>query len=81
MVSGYEEEGKYLMGDKRKQKADICQNYKRNIPLVSLLLWHKMVAVHCFVWPLALRLWSDRQADRQAGSQMKDFLKFNISTL
>ena len=32
--------------------------------LVSLLLWHKMVAMHRFVWPLALRLPS---ASRQAG--------------
>ena len=32
------------------------QNPKRYIPLVSLLLWCEMVAVHCFVWPPALRL-------------------------
>ena len=25
---------------------------------VSLLLWHKMAPVHCFIWPLALQLWS-----------------------
>ena len=29
-----------------------------------LLLWHKMVTVHRFVWPLALQLWSVRQAVR-----------------
>ena len=29
---------------------------------MSLLLWRKMVAVHYFVWPLGLQLWSVRQA-------------------
>ena len=29
---------------------------------MSLLLWYKMVAVCCFIWPLALRLWSVSQA-------------------
>ena len=33
-----------------------------HIPPMSLLLWHKMVAVRCFVWSLSLRLWSGRQA-------------------
>ena len=54
-----------LIEDKRKdkaQRAHTCQNPKRHIPLASLLLWHKMVAVHCFVWPLGLRLWSIRQS-------------------
>ena len=41
-----------------------CKTYysKRDIPLVSLLLWRKMVAMHCFVWSPALQLWSGRQA-------------------
>ena len=54
-----------LIEDKRKDKeqtAHTRRNPKRHIPLVSLLLWHKMVAVHCFVWPLGLRLWSVSQA-------------------
>ena len=37
--------------------------------MVSLLLWHKTVAVRCFVWPPAMQLWSGRQeeqAQRQA---------------
>ena len=46
-----------LIEDKRKDKAQRVhtrRNPKRYIPLVSLSLWHKMVAVHCFVWPLGL---------------------------
>ena len=47
--------------DERRDKAQRTytgRNPKRHIPLVSLLLWRKMVAVHCFIWPVALRLWS-----------------------
>ena len=50
-----------LIKDKRKDKAHrahTCQNPKRHIPPVNLLLWHKMVTVRCFVWALGLRLWS-----------------------
>ena len=39
---------------------------KKHITLVSLLLWHKMVAVCCFIWLPALWLWSG-----QAGWQTK----------
>ena len=39
------------------------------MPQVSLLLWRKMVAMHCFVWPPSLQLWSGRQAGRQAGGR------------
>ena len=56
-----------LIEDKRKDKAQrtyTCQNPKRHIPLVSLLLWHKMVTVCCFIWPLTLRLWSVSEAVR-----------------
>jgi len=41
------------------------QNPKRHIPLVSLLLWRKIVAVHPFVGALGLRLWSVSEAVRQ----------------
>ena len=34
------------------------RNPKRHIPLVSLLLWHKMVAIRYFFWALGLGLWS-----------------------
>jgi len=44
-------------------RAYTYQNPKRHIPLVSLLLWHKLVAVHCFISALGLRLWSVRQCD------------------
>ena len=50
-----------LIEDKRKDKAHrayTCWNPKKHIPPVSLLLWHKMVTVRCFVWTLGLRLWS-----------------------
>ena len=50
-----------LIEDKMKDKtsrAHTRQNPERHIPLVSLLLRHKMVAVHCFVWLQALQIWS-----------------------
>jgi len=56
-----------LLKDERKymmQREHTCRNPKRHISLVSLLLWHKMVVVHCFVWGLCLRLWSVRQWDK-----------------
>ena len=68
-----------LIEDKRKDKAQRAhtrQDPKRHIPLVSLLLWRKMVGVHCFVWPLALRLWSVSQAVQN--SSFGDFLNFYI---
>jgi len=45
-------ERRALMEDKRNNEAQrphTGQNFKRHISLVSLLLWRKMVAVHCFV--------------------------------
>ena len=54
-----------LIEDKRKDKVQMAhthRNPKRHIPLVSLLLLHKMVDVHCFVWPLGLQWWSGSQA-------------------
>ena len=52
---------KVLIKDKA-QRAHTLWNPKRHTPLVSLLLWRRMVAVCCFVWPLGLRLWSVSQA-------------------
>ena len=65
-----------LIEDKRKDKAQRAhthRNPKKHIPLVSLLLWRKMVAVYCFVWPLGLRLWSRSQA---VSLKFKFFLQF-----
>ena len=47
-----------LIEDKRKGAEGLYSLEPRHIPLVSLLLWHKMVSLCCFVWPLSLRLWS-----------------------
>ena len=69
MVSLDEEETSSLIEDKRKDKAQRAhtrRNPKRHIPLVSLLLLRKMVAVHCFVWPLGLRLWSSSPSKIQS---------------
>ena len=65
-----------LIEDKRKDKAQRAhtrRNPKRHIPMVSLLLLRKMVAMHCFVWSLVLRLWSVSQAVSQV-----DSLKFKV---
>ena len=70
MVSLTEEERRSVIEDKRKskaQKADTRRNPKRHMSPVSLILWQKMVAVRCFVWPLALRLWSGWLAGWLAG--------------
>jgi len=48
-------------GTNEVQRPLTRRNPKRHIPLVSLLLCRKMVAVHPFVWALGLRLWSVRQ--------------------
>ena len=74
MVLFDEEETSSLIENKIKDKAQRAythRNPKRHIPLVSLLLWHKMVAVLCFVWPLALQLWSVRQSVQN--SSLGDF--------
>ena len=55
---------KSLMEDKRNnevQRPLTRRNPKRHIPLVSLLLWYKIVVARFFVWALGLRLWSVRQ--------------------
>ena len=57
MVLLHEEDHDQLIKDNRKdkvQRAHTCLNPKGHMPLVSLLLWRKMVAVCCFVWPSAL---------------------------
>ena len=57
MVLMLKEEDNQPDEDKRKgkvQRVYTRQNPKRHI---RLLLWYKMVAVHCFVWPLGLRMW------------------------
>ena len=63
MVSLYKEDN-HVIEDKRKakaQKADTCWSQKRYMPPMSLLLRREIVVVCCFVWLLALRLWSGRQ--------------------
>jgi len=60
MVSLHEEEEEPTMEDKRNNEAQrplTRRNPKRYIPLVGLLLWRKLVAVHPFVWTLGLQLW------------------------
>ena len=57
MDSLNEEDDHVIEEDKTKgkaQKANTSWNQKKHIPQVSLLLWHEMVTVCCFVWPLAL---------------------------
>ena len=53
-----------LDDDEEEEEVYTRLNPKRHIPLESLLLWRKMVAVHCFVWHLALRLWPGSEAVR-----------------
>jgi len=62
-----------IKGTNEAQSSLTRRNPKRHIPLVSLLLWHKMVAVHPFVWTLGLWLWSVRQWDEIL--TFGDFLK------
>ena len=72
-----------LIEDKGKgkaQKAHTCRNPKRHIPLVSLLLWHEMMAVRCFIWSLALRLWSDR-AKFNLDNQQKVYIQPPVNVL
>ena len=57
----------------KAQKVGTCQNQKRQMAPVSLLLQHKIVAVRCFIWLLALQMYSGRQADgRQADGRQAD---------
>ena len=67
-----------LIEDKRKDEAHMAhtrRNPKRHIPLVSLLLWRKMVTVRCFAWALGLRLWSVSETKFRV---LTAFLKFYI---
>ena len=72
---------KSLMEDERNNKAqrphiDTRQNSKRHISLVSLLLWHKMVAVCCFVRALGLQLWSVSESVSQSVRRNFKFKQF-----
>jgi len=42
-----------IKGTNEAQRPLTRRNPKKHIPLVSLLLWRKMVAVYPFVWALA----------------------------
>jgi len=78
MVSLHEEEEPNE--DKRNNEVQwpkTHRNPKRHIPLVNLLLWHKIVAVQCFVWRLGLRMWSGSEAVRR-NFEFTIFKKFNI---
>ena len=47
--------GILINGMSRVERKDIkAPHPKRHTPLISLLLWHKIVAVQCFPWHLAL---------------------------
>ena len=60
-----------IKGKTRCRGHTLVGNPKKNIPLVSLLLVRKMVAVCCSVWPPALRLWLGRPTRTHAGRQTK----------
>jgi len=45
----------------KAHRAYTYRNPKRHIPPVSLLLWHNVMAMHCFISALGLRLWSVRR--------------------
>ena len=46
----------WFMIEKQGSESTHLLESKRHMPLVSLLLWRKMVAMHCFVWPPALQV-------------------------
>ena len=51
-----EEQSNEKWKEYKAQRDHTCQNLQRHIPPVSLLLWHKIVAIYCFVWSLDLRV-------------------------
>ena len=55
-----------LIEDKKAQRAHTHQNPKRHMPLVNLLLWHKMMVMGCFIWPPALQMWSGSMAEENS---------------
>ena len=64
--------------DKRKdkvQRAHTGWNPKRHIELVSLLLWHKMVAVRWFVW-FSLSTVVRQAGGRQAKTKIQVLVMF-----
>ena len=77
MVSLHEDDD-HAIEDKRNgiaQKVDTHWNWKRHMTPVSLSLRHEMTVMHCFIWPLALQLWSGRLVDQNSG--FGDVIKFN----
>ena len=55
-----------LIEEKRKDKVQMAHLLEpQNAHSTGeFALWHKMVGMHCFVWPPALQLWLGRQAGR-----------------
>jgi len=51
-----------VMEDEREDKEHTHQNHKRHISPVNLFWCRKMMAMCCFVWLLALQLWSVSEA-------------------
>ena len=66
-----------LNEDKRKEGTHSSEPQKAH--LVSLLLWHKIVVLRCFIWPLGLRPWSVNEADKISGFGI--LKKFYIQSL
>jgi len=65
-------------------------NPKRYVSPVSIFFCHKMMAVYCFVWLVALRLWSVREAEEfrilakkkiSISNNLKVFLKLMLDEL
>ena len=57
-----------LIEDKMKDKVQRAHTHRNLIKVHAsgeLLLWHKMVAVCCLIWPPVLRMWSGRQTKIQ----------------
>ena len=55
---------------------------QKALPTSEFILWCKMLAVHCFVWPAALQLLSGWLAGMKADENLGfgDFLKNSISS-
>ena len=67
-MASLHEEDNHIIEDKRKdkvQKAGTYQKWKRHLLHVNLLLWHEIVAMRYFVWPLYSGNYD--QADQKLG--------------
>ena len=53
MVSLHEEDI-YVIEDKRNDKVQKADTRKDTYHFMNLVLWHKIVAMRCFILPLAL---------------------------